>query len=156
MRQWREAQDDDAANAGKNDPEPTDPGQPRGEPKNDPEPKPKPSAARAKDAKKTADEEQENEWATDNRKWESEVESTLNNFKRLVAFRKRCTPEQWQRLARDVDPALGARVRNVCEEGLELADVLDEPLEQEADALTETGRVKTTPAKRPSRPVQAS
>ena len=49
-----------------------------------------------------------------------------------------------------VDPSLGARVRNVCEEGLELADALDDPSEKEADTLIREGRVKTTPATRPS------
>ena len=103
-----------------------------------------------------AEEAQADEWSTDNRKWESELIVALNNFKRLVAFRKRCTPEQWQRVAQDVDPSLGARVRNVCEEGLELADALDDPFEKEADTLIQEGRVKTTPATRPSRRIQTS
>ena len=45
-----------------------------------------------------AKEAQADEWSTDNREWESELVVTLNNFKRLVAFLKRCTPEQWQRV----------------------------------------------------------
>jgi hypothetical protein len=111
---------------------------------------------KTKGANKTADKEQENEWSAHNRAWERDLDVTLNNLKRLFAFRKRCNAEQWQRLVRDVDPSLGARVRHVSEEGLEVADALDDPLKQEADALTETGRVKTTPARRASRPVQPS
>jgi hypothetical protein len=108
------------------------------------------------EAATSTDKEQENEWSADNRAWERDLDVTLNNLKRVFAFRKRCTAEQWQQLVLDVEPSLGARVRHVSEEGLEVADALDDPLRQEADALTETGRVKTTPAPRASTPVQPS
>jgi NADH dehydrogenase/NADH:ubiquinone oxidoreductase subunit G len=111
-------------------------------------------AAKAKGPKKTASEEQENEWSADNREWERQVVVIVNNAKRVAAFRKRCTPEQWHRLVLDVEPSLGATVRSGSEELRELADALDEPLEKEADTLIQESRIKTTPATRPSRPVQ--
>jgi hypothetical protein len=105
---------------------------------------------------KTVEQEQENEWSADNRKWGSEVEVVANNAIRVAAFLKRCTPEKWRQLVLDVDPSLGARVRSVSEAWRELADALDEPLEKEANTLIQESRVKTTPATRPSRPAQTS
>jgi hypothetical protein len=123
-----------------------------------PEETPNPTRTRrpkeTKGAKQRAEEAQENEWSTDNRQWERDFDRVANEAMRVAAFIERSTAGAFRRLVQTIEPSSGARARQVGEAWLKLADCLDEPSDQEAGTLIQKGRVKVTPARRASPPVQ--
>jgi hypothetical protein len=136
-------------------PEGTEPEAPDGEGAEEPQAttrRPK----KPKGAKKTANEEQVNEWSGDSKHFFRAGLVTAHDAIAMKNTVLQCTVEQKRKLQKDVEPSWQEIIGKGGEALLWLCEFFKAPLDEAADTLIREGRVRTIPARRASAPTQPS